>query len=116
MALAATVYLSALGKDGFREVAAQNLLKAHYAFDQLIQLPRVGVLFSSPFFNEFALEVPLDPEILHRRLLTSGFIGGFPLKHWEPRLTRGWLVCVTEARSKEEIDRFVEAVDKELKD
>lgn len=110
MALAAAVYLASLGKTGFREVATQNLLKAHYCFDQISKIPGVRSLFPAPFFNEFALEVPVDPEELNRRLLKDGFLGGFPLKRWDPSLTNGWLLCVTEARPKDQIDRFVEAV------
>ncbi len=110
MALGCAVYLASLGKTGFREVATQNLLKAHYCFDQMSKIPGVHSLFPAPFFHEFALEVPVDPEDLNRRLLQGGFLGGFPLKRWDPSLTNGWLLCVTEARTKDQIDRFVEAV------
>ena len=114
MALAAAVYLGCLGKEGFREVATQNLLKAHYGYNQLLKLPRVRPLFQSPFFNEFALEMPKDPELINQQLLTDGFLGGFPLRQWDPRLSKGWLICITEARSKEEIDRFVASVRKAI--
>ncbi len=110
MALAAAVYLGALGKEGFREAATQNLLKSHYCFDQLVKLSGVKPLFTAPFFNEFAVDLPVDPEQLNRELLSQGFLGGFPLKRWDPKLSSGWLVCVTEARSREQIDRFVSAV------
>ncbi len=110
MALSAAVYCGALGKTGFQEMALQNLLKAHYAFDRLTQLPGVKPLFSAPFFNEFPLKMPVDPERLNEHLLKRRFLGGFPLKRWEPALTHGWLLCVTEARSRNQIDRFVDAV------
>jgi glycine dehydrogenase subunit 1 len=116
MALAATVYLSALGKEGFREVAYQNLLKAHAACDRLIALPGVEPLFSSPFFNEFALQVPVDPEALNQHLLSQGFLGGFPLQRWYPEFENGWLICVTEVRTRGEIARFVEAVKAAISD
>jgi len=115
MALGAAVYLSALGKEGFRELALQNLLKSHYGYDQLVKLPRVHPLFQAPFFNEFPLEMPMDPDQLNSELLKQGFLGGFPLKRWEMGLAKGWLVCITEARSKEEIDRFVAAVGKAIR-
>jgi glycine dehydrogenase subunit 1 len=110
MALGSAVYLSSLGKEGFREAARQNLLKAHYAFEQLLAIPGVKPLFKAPFFNEFALDLPMDPEKLNQQLFKEGFLGGLPLKRWYPELPNGWLVCVTEARSKGEIDRFAEAV------
>lgn len=115
MALASAVYLCSLGKEGFREVAHQNLQKAHYCFDQLTRIKGVRPLFQAPFFNEFALEMPLDPELINRRLLKEGFLGGFPLQRWDPIFSKGWLVCVTEARAKEEIDRFVAAVGKAIR-
>ncbi len=110
MALAAAVYLAALGKEGVREVAIQCVKKAHYGFQKLIQLPGVRPLFTRPFFHEFTLELAVDPDLLNQGLLKEGFLGGFPLKFWETNYPNGWLVCITESRSKEEIDRFVEAV------
>ena len=110
MALGAAVYLSCLGTEGFRELAVQNLQKAHYGQEQLTRLPGVRPLFSQPFFNEFALEMPVDPEQINRRLAADGFLGGLPLKRWDPALERGWLLCVTETHSREQIDRFVNAV------
>ncbi len=115
MALAAAVYLASLGKEGFREVAAQNLQKAHYCFDQITKVPGIEPLFRAPFFNEFAVQLPVDPEEVNRKLLKAGFIGGLPLKRWEPELSNGYLIAVTEARSKEQIDGFVSAVKEALK-
>jgi len=110
MALGAAVYLSALGKEGFREVALANVSSAHYLHDQMVKLPRVRRLFAESFFNEFALEMPKDPEILNRELLKKGFLGGFPLKRWDPQWERGWLLCATETRNRAQIDRFVSTV------
>lgn len=115
MALAATVYLGALGKEGFRELALQNLLKASYCLDQLTSIPGIKALFPKPFFNEFALQLPEDPDRVNQRLLKEGFLGGLALKRWERDLANGWLVCVTEANSREGIDRFVAAVRKVLR-
>jgi len=110
MALNAAVYLAALGKSGFRELGVQNLSKARYAHQTLTALPGVEPLFDRPFFNEFALSLPKDPEQVNAELLKRGFLGGLALKRWDPKLANGWLVCVTEARSKEQIDRFAEAL------
>jgi len=114
MALAATVYLGALGKEGFRELALHNLQKAHYLFDQMVKIPGVKALFPAPFFNEFALEMPIDPERVNRNLLAEGFLGGFPLKRWDRGLSDGWLLCATEIHSRAALDRFVLAVQKAL--
>ncbi len=115
MALGAAVYLGALGKEGFREMALHNLQKSHYCRDRLTEIPGVRPVFPGSFFNEFALEMPMDPERLNRNLLKEGVLGGFPLKRWDRRLENGWLVCVTEIHSKAAIDRFVQAVQRCLK-
>jgi glycine dehydrogenase subunit 1 len=110
MALAAAVYMASHGQRGFRDLAEQNLRKAHYACEQLSKIPGIKPVFEKPFFNEFALELPIDPETLNRRLEAKGFLGGFPLARWDAQWKRGWLVCVTEVQTKESIDAFVRAV------
>lgn len=109
-ALAATIFLCAVGRQGFREIAEQNVAKAHYAFDRLTAIPGIVPFFRAPFFNEFALQVPIDVAALNRRLLARGFLGGVELGRFDPALRRGWLVCVTETKTKTDIDEFADAV------
>jgi len=66
--------------------------------------------FAAPVFNEFVVRTPLPPEQLNARLSERGFLGGLALGDWYPELPDGWLVCVTEARTRGQIDAFVEAV------
>ena len=117
MALSAAVYLSALGKKGFEELGRQNIFKAHYAAEQLTKISGVERLFKdASFFNEFALSLPVDPKLVNEKLLERGFLGGFPLSDWDSSFKNGWLIAVTEARSKEEIDRFAETVEAVLQE
>lgn len=109
-ALAATVYLAALGKNGLRQVANLCLRKAHYAHEQICALPGYQPVFSGPFFKEFAVRCPSDPAALNRRLLDAGIVGGLPLAGRYPNLTDTMLLCVTESRSREEIDALVAAL------
>jgi glycine dehydrogenase subunit 1 len=109
-ALAATVYLTALGKNGLRQVAHLCLQKAHYAQKAIAELPGFRPVFSGPFFKEFAIHCPLDPVDLNRRLLDAGILGGLPLAPYYPSLENTALLCVTEMRSKEEIDRLMSAL------
>jgi glycine dehydrogenase subunit 1 len=109
-ALAAAIYMVALGKQGIQKVAELNLRKAHYAKTRMVEIPGFSVAFRAPTFHEFAIRCPLPPEELNRRLLPYGIIGGLPLRRFYPELADGWLLCVTEARSREEIDRFVDLV------
>ena len=103
--LMATVYMSLLGKQGLHEVAGQCLQKAHYARRTLLD-NGFEPLFEAPFFNEFALRTTEPADALDNRLAEAGFIGGYDLTRDYPDLSGGYLVAVTEKRTKEEIDRF----------
>ncbi len=107
-ALASTVFLSALGKSGFRELSETCTQKAHYACEQLCQIPGVRLQFpNTPFYKEFVLSLPQDAKVVAERLLERGIIGGLPLGDYDPALANCLLVCVTETRTREEIDTFV---------
>jgi len=109
-ALAAAVYMAALGKTGLRRVAEVNAQRAHYAKQRLCAIPGIRPAFDAPVFNEFVLRTPVAPEDLNVRLRQHGILGGLALHRWYPELADGWLVCVTEARTRAEIDKFVAAV------
>jgi glycine dehydrogenase subunit 1 len=109
-ALAATVYLSAQGKTGMQQVANLCLQKAHYAQEQICALPGYESVFTAPFFKEFVLRCPEEPVAINKRLLEAGIIGGLPLAPYYPELENTMLLCVTEQRSKEEIDALVAAL------
>ena len=80
-ALAATVHLSLLGKEGLREMAEQNLAKAQFALRELEKIPGVKRTFSAPFFNEFAVELPRSVKMVNADLLREKIIGPFVLGH-----------------------------------
>ncbi|HVK03092.1 MAG TPA: aminomethyl-transferring glycine dehydrogenase subunit GcvPA [Armatimonadaceae bacterium] len=109
-ALAATVYLAAMGKTGIGQVANLCVQKAHYAQKAVCALPGFEPLFSAPFFKEFAVRCPEDPAAINKRLLEAGIIGGLPLGKEYPGLENAMLLCVTEQRTKAEIDALVEAL------
>lgn len=110
MMLAATIYLSTLGKQGLREVAEQCLQKAHYAAQQFASVPGYRLKYEAPFFNEFVLQCPEKAENVARRLAEQGIVAGLPLGGWNPDLEDCLLVALTEKRTKEEIDRFAAAL------
>ncbi|NLM40969.1 MAG: aminomethyl-transferring glycine dehydrogenase subunit GcvPA [Firmicutes bacterium] len=104
-ALAATIYLSVLGKQGFRDVGYQCLQKASYMKQRLLEIPGLSSPFSAPTFREFAVRGQVDWVEINKRLLDHGFLGGLPLARFgHPDLV---LFSVTEARTKQEIDDFV---------
>lgn len=109
-ALAATIYLSAMGPQGLKEVATQCVSKARYAYDALIATGRFTPLFSKPFFKEFALEYKGDVAALNKKLLGEGILGGYAMEKDYPEYKNAWLVAMTEKRTKQEIDALVKAV------
>lgn len=110
-AIAAAVYLTLLGKQGVRDVAHQCLQKAHYAQRMITSLPGFEAAWERPFFHEFVVRTTADPEELVQRLLEHQIIGGLPLGRFYPELSDCMLFCVTEARTKEEIDRLAAALE-----
>ncbi len=100
IALMATVFMTVYGKQGLRELAEQNLAKAHYLASKL--QPR----FSGPFFNEF---VAPTSESLNKSLLKKKVIGGLPLGGFYPELADCALWCATEMSRREQMDVVAEA-------
>ncbi|NLH95912.1 MAG: aminomethyl-transferring glycine dehydrogenase subunit GcvPA [Clostridiaceae bacterium] len=109
-ALAATVYLSVMGKQGLKQVAELCLSKSHYAYSKLLATGRFEKVCDAPFFREFAVRSVDEPvETINRRLRDRGMIGGLALERYYPEMKNCWLVAVTEKRTRQEIDAFVEA-------
>lgn len=106
-ALAGAIYLSLMGKEGLKEVASQSLLKAAYAKDELVKTGSFQAPFTGPFFREFVVTSKENPDSINARLMDNGIIGGYDLRADYPELENGWLVAVTEKRTKTEIDSFV---------
>ncbi len=105
VALMTCIYLTIYGKAGMRELAEQNLAKAHYAAQTLGATPGSKLLFAnSPRFNEFVLDTTEAPDVLNARLLQQKMIGGLPLAHWYPELRNASLWCATEQNSRAQID------------
>lgn len=113
-ALAATVHLSLLGKEGLREMAAQNISKAAFALAELEQIPGVRRVFTAPFFNEFTVEFPRSVKLVNAYLMREKIVGPFPLGAAYPELTKRALVCVTETTTRAQIEEFAAAVRRAL--
>lgn len=116
MSLAATVYLSALGKHGLRRIAELAYHKAHYAAAQIDALAAYSVMPTGAFFNEFVVQCPGSVDTLNRALLEGKLgrrmIGGYDLGREDPALAGRMLVAVTELNSRDEIDGFVSALER----
>jgi len=106
-ALAACVYLCAMGRQGFRQVAELCLQKAHYAAERISGLEGFELAFEGPFFKEFTVKCPLPADQVVKDLLSHRILAGVPLGRFFPEMRNHLLVCVTEKRTKEEIDHLV---------
>ncbi|HIF43400.1 MAG TPA: aminomethyl-transferring glycine dehydrogenase subunit GcvPA [Dehalococcoidia bacterium] len=106
-ALAATIYLAALGKQGMRQVAELCYHKAHYAAAQIGQLPGYSLPINGPFFQEFVVQCPASPTEINKKLMDRNILGGLDVSEKVPN---GMLLCVTEMNSKEDIDALVAAL------
>jgi glycine dehydrogenase subunit 1 len=104
IALMATVYMTVYGKQGLRELAEQNLAKAHYLAGKLT--PR----FTGKFFNEFVVKAEgKSPDEINRALLKKKIIGGLPLGRFYPELADCLLLCATEMSRRADMDAVAEA-------
>ncbi|MET0649430.1 MAG: aminomethyl-transferring glycine dehydrogenase subunit GcvPA [Pyrinomonadaceae bacterium] len=108
IALAATIYMTALGRRGLQEVAEQCAQKAAYARRQIGALEGFSLPYSAPVFNEFVVRAPSEAEGLLRRLAESHHVtGGLALSRYSAERPNDFLVCVTETNKRADIDALV---------
>jgi glycine dehydrogenase subunit 1 len=104
LALMATVFMTVYGKEGLRELAEQNLAKAHYLASKL------PLRFESPFFNEFVARTDgSSPEHINNALAERKIIGGLLLDRFYPELDNCMLLCATEMSKRQDMDIVAEA-------
>ena len=107
-ALAATIYLAALGKTGLRQIAELCYHKSQYAARLISQIPGYAIANQGPFFREFVAQCPIPPQQINRRLLQShNILGGHDVSH---RYPNGMLICVTEMNTRQEIEQLAQAL------
>jgi glycine dehydrogenase subunit 1 len=103
-ALTATIYLTSLGKEGFREVAKACVSLSHYFASQLQKLEGVELQNKGEFFHEFVTIIPERSEEILRALAKNKILGGLKLD--SDRI----LWCVTETATKESLDNVIDIV------
>jgi len=112
LALAAGVYMAALGRCGLPKVAGLCYHKAHYAAAQIDALSGYRVWNAKPFFKEFVVECPVPVDEINAYLLDQwDIIGGYDLGLDYPHLADHMLIAVTETNTREEIDDLVAALE-----
>ncbi len=115
MALAATITMAALGKNGLRSVAESSVRNTHYARQKLVEAGGRLKYPNARVFGEFVLELSKDAGAVRDALIDRGIMAGLPLGPYYPGLENCLLVAVTETRTKEQIDRFAQELKEVLR-
>ena len=110
MVVAATIYLCLLGGQGLREVAIKSHANAITLRKKLCALPGVKQVYSAPIWHEFVIELPCDAAQVFEAMSNQGIHAGYVLAGHKNRL----LICATETKTNDDLDRYVEQMRKVL--
>jgi len=111
-ALRSAIYCALMGNCGFRKIAQLCFSNAHYMADKIEKLDKFSVVFGKSFFKEFVVKSEISIDKINKTLLDQGITGGIDLKRYYPELENHALIAVTEKRTKQEIDKFVDVLSK----
>jgi glycine dehydrogenase subunit 1 len=109
IAVCCAIQLGWLGTGGLRELALRSARATRYTREALLAIDGVEPLFDAAVLREFAVRTPLDAHVLAERMADEGFLAGVPLDGG------GLLVSATERRTRDEIDRYAQAVEKVIR-
>lgn len=109
-ALSSLIYLCCLGKQGIVDVGNLCVSKSHYLHNRIKELKGIKPLYNQEFFKEFVVETGKSAREIVDKLLDDKIFAGVPLSLFNSNLPKHLLIAVTEKRSKEEIDKFVDAL------
>lgn len=114
-ALCSTIYMCTVGWKGVQTASSQSMNKAHYLYNRLTKELNLKPVFDGPFFNEFTLELPKDAEKAMEEVLAEGIFGGVTQKQFDANRSNWLTIAVTEKRTKEEMDNYVDILKRVLK-
>ena len=112
---AATIYLSLLGGEGLRNVAAASHAGTAALIERLTRVPGVTRRFASPVFHEVVLSLPAPAGQLLAKLRSRGVLGGYGLSEDYPELGNSILVCATETKTAADIERYAQVLAESLR-
>jgi glycine dehydrogenase subunit 1 len=110
MVTAATQYMALLGPGGLRNVAAASHANTTALVERLTAIAGISAVFGRPYFHEAVLRVEADVDTVLDRLADRQILGGYSLKKDYPELGEALLVCATETRTMEDIERYAQAL------
>jgi len=113
-ALWVSIWLALVGKNGFYQLAEQNLSKSEYAKSKISSLPNVKLRYAKSLnFNEFTINLPCPAEEFVQRCIPHNYMPGLPLSRFNADDKNGLLISITEKKSKEDIDQLCDLIQKE---
>lgn len=111
-ALRTAIYLSTVGYQGLREIALKNFQLTEYLKKQLADISGVQLSYTGTTFNEFVLKLPISTDAFISKMEESKIMPGIPLSKWFSERRNEILITVTETKTKEDLDQFVECIRK----
>ncbi|MBT7891704.1 MAG: aminomethyl-transferring glycine dehydrogenase subunit GcvPA [Deltaproteobacteria bacterium] len=108
-AMASAIYMASVGGTGIKELALLNRDKSEYLKQQLRQKGH-RIVFDSPTFNEFVVDLTTDFEDRYQSLMEKGIMAGLPLAGYYPELAGCYLMCVTETMEKADMDNLIKEI------
>ncbi|MES9963359.1 MAG: aminomethyl-transferring glycine dehydrogenase subunit GcvPA [Candidatus Sedimenticola sp. 20ELBAFRAG] len=112
MVTAATIHMAIMGGEGLERVAAASHENTSKLVEKLSAIQGVELLFSSPYFHEVVVRLPAPVKDVMRSLAAHNVLGGFDLSRDYPELGDAIVVCATEKRTDDEIDNFVQKLER----
>lgn len=106
MVTAATIYMTLMGAQGLRETAAASHDNARQLKENIISIEGVSAVFDGPFFHEFVVRLSSPVEDVLKQLNDFGIQGGYALKNEFPELADCLLVCATETKTQQDLERY----------
>ncbi len=106
--IATCVYLTIMGAQGIREVSELCYEKAHYLAKRISEIPGFDLSYQTPFFNEFLIHTPIEASQIVQSLIKEHIFAGVPISKFYKEQTNELLIAVTEKRTREELDYFVD--------
>lgn len=110
MAVMAAFYVSLLGATGLRKIGEAIAGRTAYALRRLKDAGIEAPALRARFLKQFPVRVGSDAEAVIKEALTHGVYVGPPLSRFFTNMRGECLVCVTEAHTREDIERLAEVL------
>ncbi len=107
---AVTIYLSLLGFEGLKRVAAQCHANTVYLLNKLKSIQHIKQVFAHPFFHEIVIQFGQSAEVILSKLAEKNILGGYLLEKDYPELKNCILICSTETKTTEDLDYFLKEI------